>query len=57
MLDVEGGPAWLDSDQFDIVAKAADNAPVDRMIGPMLQALLEDRFHVKVHIASHDVPV
>jgi len=57
MMDVEGGPSWLDSDQFDIVAKAADNAPVDRMIGPMLQSLLEDRFHVQVHMASHDVPI
>jgi uncharacterized protein (TIGR03435 family) len=57
MLDVEGGPNWLDTDQYDIAAKATSSVPVDRMIGPMLQALLEDRFKVRVHKAARDVPV
>jgi uncharacterized protein (TIGR03435 family) len=57
LMDVEGGPAWLDTDQFDITAKAAGDVPVDRMLGPMLQALLEERFQVRVHKASKDMPI
>jgi bla regulator protein BlaR1 len=56
-----GGPAWMDSDRFDITAKADEaaaqdksrvialgrDAPLRMML--MLQTLLEDRFNVKVH--------
>jgi uncharacterized protein (TIGR03435 family) len=51
------GPAWIDSETFDIVAKAEDNAPVARMYGPMLQTLLEDRFALKIHKETRQQPV
>jgi uncharacterized protein (TIGR03435 family) len=60
-----GGPKWLDSDKFDIVAKAStatlvsapSNAPpvdVDAL-RLMLRALLVDRFKLAVH--NEDRPV
>jgi len=43
-----GGPNWLDSDRFEIVAKA--EIPVTaKSFQPMLQALLADRFQLKIH--------
>jgi uncharacterized protein (TIGR03435 family) len=48
-MQVVGGPAWLDSARYDIVAKAAGNPPRSHMYGPMLQSLLEDRFGLRVH--------
>lgn len=55
-VDIIGGPAWMDSEYFDIAAKA-DGALVDQMVGPMLQSLLEDRFKVQVHRDKKDAPV
>jgi uncharacterized protein (TIGR03435 family) len=46
---VLGGPSWIDSDRYDIVAKAEGNPPPAQLYGPMLRALLEDRFKLKVH--------
>ena len=51
------GPGWIDSETFDIVAKAEDNAPVAQMYGPMLQSLLEDRFALKIHKEVRQMPV
>jgi len=53
---IVGGPAWINSTYFDIAAKA-DGAPVDSMVGPMLRALLEDRFRLQVHRDKKDAPV
>jgi hypothetical protein len=45
---VFGGPNWLDSDRFDVNAKAAASASKeDRAL--MLRALLADRFKLVVH--------
>jgi bla regulator protein BlaR1 len=53
---VQGGPAWLD-DVYEIVAKAEGNPSNEQMMGPMLQALLEERFRLKVHRDEKEVPV
>jgi uncharacterized protein (TIGR03435 family) len=45
---VQGGPAWLDSDRFDIVAKAPANA-TQATLNQALQSLLADRFKLMVH--------
>src|SRR5215471_13371342 len=42
------GPDWLASERFDIVAKIPSESPRDQ-IPAMLQALLADRFQMKVH--------
>jgi uncharacterized protein (TIGR03435 family) len=52
-MEVVGGPHWLDSDRYDISAKAEGGASAPQM-APMLQSLLEDRFQVKVHVGSQE---
>jgi uncharacterized protein (TIGR03435 family) len=49
VLEIVGGPSWIHSDQYDVAAKAEGNAGVGQMSGPMLQALLEDRFQLTIH--------
>jgi bla regulator protein blaR1 len=54
---IEGGPAWIHSDQYRINAKA-DGTPGREVIsGPMLQTLLEDRFGLRIHRETRQVPV
>ena len=51
--NVTGGPGWIRSDRFDVVAKA--NVPgnlTEAQLQPMLQALLADRFKLKLHRSS-----
>jgi len=50
------GPGWLDSDRFDIVAKAGRLALEDRL-RLMLQALLADRFELALHRDKKELPV
>jgi uncharacterized protein (TIGR03435 family) len=52
-----GGPGWIDSTFYEINAKAEDKAPIGKMAGPMLQAVLEDRFNLKVHHETKELPV
>jgi uncharacterized protein (TIGR03435 family) len=60
-----GGPGWLGSDHFDIVAKAHESV----VFGPtrggqgagdmqlMLRALLADRFRLTTHKETRDLPI
>ena len=52
---VVGGPAWIDTDRFNIDAKASFPAKMDQMM-KMLGPLLEERFQLKVHRETRDVP-
>ena len=45
---VLGGPAWLETDRFDVIAKAPQSTPPDT-VKLMLQNLLADRFKLVVH--------
>ena len=54
---VLGGQAWMDSDHYNIQAKSEGNASVKQVEGPMLQALLEERFNLKVHRETAERPV
>jgi bla regulator protein BlaR1 len=53
---IYGGPSWLDSARYSIVAKAPGNPTLDEM-RPMLQRLLADRFHLALHHEEKDLPV
>jgi uncharacterized protein (TIGR03435 family) len=55
--DVYGGPAWLNTDFYDIVAKAPGNAGMDEMYGAMTKALLEERFRLRLHDETRQMPV
>ena len=57
-----GAPKWLDTASFDIIAKLpSDLAPPNgttvplQELGPALQALLIDRFKMKVHFEDRSV--
>jgi hypothetical protein len=52
---VEGGPRWLDSERFDIVAKAEQRASTDDLLR-MLHHLLADRFRLKSHLEDRTAP-
>src|SRR5215475_4376056 len=56
-IAMEGGPAWINSDQYEINAKAEGTPSDEMMRGRMLQFLLEDRFRLKAHSETRDVPV
>jgi uncharacterized protein (TIGR03435 family) len=53
---LQGAPGWLDSDRFDIVAKAPDGASTDQM-RPMLRSLLRERFKLVVHRETKESPI
>jgi len=46
---ITGGPAWLDSDRFEIAAKAEQPANEDAILMTMLQSLLAERFKLALH--------
>jgi len=54
--DVAGGPAWLDSERFDVVAKAPPNTTEDTL-RLMLQSLLVKRVKLRVHQEQKTLPV
>jgi len=45
---VEGGPAWINSEHYNIVAKASTPANFGQMMA-MIVPVLEDRFQLKTH--------
>jgi uncharacterized protein (TIGR03435 family) len=51
-----GGPAWIESDPYDISAKPA-NAVSANAMSLMLQSLLEDRFKLKTRWETRVLPV
>jgi uncharacterized protein (TIGR03435 family) len=50
-----GGREWIRADRYDIEAKAASEPPRSEMM-LMLQALLEDRFRLRTHRETRDMP-
>ena len=52
-----GAPAWIDSERYTIDAKPETPQTMPMMRGPMMQALLEDRFQLKLHRETREVPV
>ena len=56
-IRVLGGPGWIDDERYDLSAKAEDRPPLQEMLGPMLLALLEDRFQLKAHTEPRDMQV
>jgi uncharacterized protein (TIGR03435 family) len=55
-IPVEGGPTWINSVRYQINAKADGARGQGMMRGPMLQTLLEDRFKLKIHHETKEVP-
>ena len=62
---IVGGPDWMNTDRYDIAAKAEDGAisgppPPPGQVGPiqlMLRALLADRFKLVAHNEEREMPI
>jgi uncharacterized protein (TIGR03435 family) len=55
-FQVSGGPAWVRSEYFSIQAKALADPGEDRLL-LMTQALLAERFSLKLHFETKEQPV
>ena len=60
--EVVGGPGWIDSERFDIIATAErppQNGPdgFPEQLLAMIRALAEDRFKVTVHNEQREAPI
>jgi uncharacterized protein (TIGR03435 family) len=66
-FQISGGPRWLNSDHWDIVAKAEDDSVPQQTVQTgvgglsrdelMVQSLLEERFNLKIHREVKELPV
>jgi len=55
-FQISGGPSWIQSDGYNIEAKG-DGKASHAQILLMLRSLLEDRFQLKVHRETKELPV
>jgi uncharacterized protein (TIGR03435 family) len=55
-FQVSGGPRWMDSDTFDIVAKPQTRVKGEQLL-QMVQTLLADRFKLKFHREARELSV
>jgi uncharacterized protein (TIGR03435 family) len=53
--NILGGPEWLDASRFDVIGTAPNEATPETL-RIMLQALLKDRFQLRVHAGNKDLP-
>jgi uncharacterized protein (TIGR03435 family) len=56
-VQVQGGPAWLDTERYHFVAKAESAEASTDQIRAMLQTLLADRFKLAVHRETRELLV
>jgi uncharacterized protein (TIGR03435 family) len=54
---LEGGPAWLTTDYFDIAAKSESEAATEADLNAMLKSLLAERFGLRVHVETRQAPL
>lgn len=55
-FQISGGPSWLDSVHYDVIAKP-ESKPTRAELPQMLQALLKDRFQLTYHTETKELPV
>ncbi|MGE3404280.1 MAG: TIGR03435 family protein, partial [Vicinamibacterales bacterium] len=51
------GPDWFDRDRFDILAKPAVEPRSREEFAQMVQALLTERFKLRVHFETREIPI
>jgi uncharacterized protein (TIGR03435 family) len=55
---IAGGPGWVETDRYDIEAKTGrPEKPVPGTLGPYLQDMLAERFHLKSHRETRELTV
>ncbi len=50
------GPAWMDSERYEIAAKIPEGATKEQC-ALMLRSLLAERFHLKAHLETRKLPI
>jgi uncharacterized protein (TIGR03435 family) len=53
---ITGGPKWMDTDRFDLIAKTPSPVPLDDM-RPMVRKLVVDTFKFAFHNENQPMPV
>ncbi len=57
-FQIVGGPDWIKSDRFDIIAKAPDGVEFTAdVMRPMLRSLLTERFKLTFHNETRDMAI
>lgn len=58
-LQIIGGPSWMDTDRYDVTATADCSGGVlsREQVQLMIQSLLEDRFQLKAHSETRELPI
>jgi uncharacterized protein (TIGR03435 family) len=56
-FEVSGGPGWMNSDRYDVATSTAEGNISEAQFKLMLQSLLADRFQVRVHRETKQMPV
>jgi uncharacterized protein (TIGR03435 family) len=56
-LEMSGGPGWISAENFDLEAKAERPVRSTNEMFQLLQALMEDRFGLKVHREVKEISV
>jgi uncharacterized protein (TIGR03435 family) len=56
-FQIVGGPEWQNSSKFDINAKAEDASLTTDQMLELLKTLLAERFKLKVHTETREVPI
>lgn len=57
LQEFKGIPAWANSDRYTIEATGGGTETREMILGPMLRALLEDRFNLRIRRETREVPV
>jgi uncharacterized protein (TIGR03435 family) len=55
-FQIAGGPPWQMTSKFDINAKAPESVNPPSQLMPMMKTLLEDRFKLKTHTETRELP-
>ena len=55
-FQISGGPAWMGTERYDISAKA-ESTPKEGELPLMLQGMLADRFQLKTHMETKELPI
>lgn len=56
-FQIVGGPSWQMSSKFDISAKAPEGTKDTQALLPMMKTLLADRFKLKTHTETRELPI
>jgi uncharacterized protein (TIGR03435 family) len=55
-FQILGGPGWVNSERYDILARSADATNDIKAVRLRLQALLRQRFNLEVHRETRELP-